>query len=168
MIIVGIDASTTSTGISVFVDDKLEDYKRIAQKDKDILFRIESIRNSVDDFLKKYKPNAVYIEDVPLSNAVNRRVAEKLLLLQGTILGVCFENKCRFIQLEPTKWRKLSGVTCKNKREEQKKFAIELVCRRYGLQMEWIDKKYDEVTGFSDICESILIGYAGTIVERNS
>ena len=160
MIIFGIDASTKSTGYSVFDGKKLMEYG-VIKSNKEILIRILEISNQLESLFDKYNPEIVYIEDVPLSSAVNRRVAEYLLLLQGCILRICLLHNINFIQLEPSNWRRLVGLNSSRKREEQKESAIKLVNETYSLEYKWIDKKYDEKTGNSDICEAILIGMAG-------
>lgn len=166
MTLFGIDASTTSTGLSVFVDNNLVQYYRICGNDKNVYNRIKNISDSLSEYFKLYSPQYVFIEDVPLSNAINRRVAEKLLLLQGCILCLSQRYDCKFVQIPPLKWRKIAGVVCKNKREEQKRCAIELVSRKYDLDFIWTCKEDDDKNGYSDICESILIGSAGiSIVE---
>lgn len=166
MTLFGIDASTTSTGLSVFIDSNLFKYYRICGNDKNVYNRIQNISNSLSKYFELYSPQYVFIEDVPLSNAINRRVAEKLLLLQGCILYLSQRYNCEFVQIPPLKWRKISGVVCKNKREEQKKCAIDLVSRNYNLDFVWTSKEDDDKNGYSDICESILIGKAGiSIIE---
>lgn len=166
MILFGIDASTTSTGLSVFIDGKLKEYARIKGSSKDVYERIKNISIGIEKYFRLYTPEYVFIEDVPLSNAVNRRVSEKLILLQGCILHLSQSYNSCFVQIPPLKWRKLSGVVCENKREKQKQSAIELVNQVYGTSFEWTTKEDDEKNGNSDICEAILIGKAGiSIIE---
>lgn len=166
MTLFGIDASTTSTGLSVFIDGKLKEYARIKGNSKYVYERIKSISIGIEKYFRLYTPEYVFIEDVPLSNAVNRRVAEKLILLQGCILHLSQSYNSCFVQIPPLKWRKLSGVVCENKREKQKQSAIELVNQVYGTSFEWTTKEDDEKNGNSDICEAILIGKAGiSIIE---
>lgn len=162
MFFISFDASTKSTGYAVYNDKKLIEYGLIRSSLKDSYDRIEEIYNGCKDIFEKYSAAYVFIEDVPLSSAVNKRVAEKLLLLQGTIYSLCIQYDCGFIQMEPQKWRSLAGVKPeKNRREFQKSAAIELVNSIYNTNYKWIDKDYDEKTGDSDVCEAILIGMAG-------
>lgn len=162
MKIMGIDASTKSTGISLFIDGKLVKYQLIKSSQKDVYDRIEEIQYSIEKFVKENKPDWIFIEDVPLASTVNRLVAEHLLILQGTIFSIAIRYGCKFKSMQPSNWRKLSGVKPNGrKREDQKKAAILLVNELYGFDFKWIDKKYDEKNGDSDICESILIGKAG-------
>ena len=160
MVAFGIDASTKSTGYSVFDDDNLLECG-VIKSNKDTFERIFDISNNLEVLFDKHNPKIVYIEDVPLSSSVNRRVAENLLLLQGCILRICSIRHIKFIQLEPSNWRRLVGLNSAKKREIQKQSAINLVNRIYSFNYEWIDKKYDEKTGNSDICEAILICMAG-------
>lgn len=162
MIYLSFDASTKSTGYSVFDDDNLVEYGLIRPNLKNPYDRIEYIYKRCMEIFEKYDIGCVFIEDVPLSSAVNKKVAEKLILLQGTIYSLCIQYDCTFMQLEPSHWRKLAGVCAeKNRRELQKKAAIDLVNRIYSFKYKWIDKKYDDENGDSDVCEAILIGIAG-------
>ena len=158
--ILALDASTTSTGYAVFDDGVLVDKCVIRFKNSDVKERIKYIYSEVKDLFKKNTYEHVFLEDVPLSHTVNRRVAENLLLLQGTIYSLCIEHGCDFIQMEPTHWRKLAEIKSK-RREEQKAEAIQMVNDIYGFDYHYIDAKEDSKTGDSDVCEAILIGIAG-------
>lgn len=159
--ILSFDASTTSTGYAIFDNGVLVEKGLIRSKKKEVQERILEIYNGCKKIFSRNIYEYVFIEDVPLSSVVNRRVAENLLLLQGTILSLCMEYGCKFIQMEPSNWRKLSGIKSGRKRDEQKKAAIEYVNQLYGFNYEWIDGKHDSNTGDSDVCEAILIGIAG-------
>lgn len=159
--ILSFDASTTSTGYAIFDNGVLVEKGLIRSKKKEVQERILEIYNGCKKIFSRNIYEYVFIEDVPLSSVVNRRVAENLLLLQGTILSLCMEYGCKFIQMEPNNWRKLSGVKSGRKRDEQKKAAIEYVNQLYGFNYEWINGKHDLNTGDSDVCEAILIGIAG-------
>ena len=163
MVVVGLDLSTTSTGFSVYQDGELINHCRFRSDKKNAFDRIDEIYHMVGDLFKAYDIDVVFVEDVPLSSAMNKRICELLLLLQGTIYSHCINNDCAFYQMEPSEWRRLAGVKPeKPRREFQKKAAIELVNELHGLNFSWIDDKYDKTTGDSDEAEGILIGLAGT------
>ena len=163
MVVVGLDLSTTSTGFSVYQDGELINHGRFRSDKKNAFDRIDEIYHMVGDLFKAYDIDVVFVEDVPLSSAMNKRICELLLLLQGTIYSHCINNDCAFYQMEPSEWRRLAGVKSeKPRREFQKKAAIELVNELHGLNFSWIDDKYDKTTGDSDEAEGILIGLAGT------
>ena len=163
MVVVGLDLSTTSTGFSVYQDGELINHGRFRSDKKNAFDRIDEIYHMVGDLFKAYDIDVVFVEDVPLSSAMNKRICELLLLLQGTIYSHCINNDCAFYQMEPSVWRRLAGVKPeKPRREFQKKAAIELVNELHGLNFSWIDDKYDKTTGDSDEAEGILIGLAGT------
>ena len=163
MVVVGLDLSTTSTGFSVYQDGELINHGRFRSDKKNAFDRIDEIYHMVGDLFKAYDIDVVFVEDVPLSSAMNKRICELLLLLQGTIYSHCINNNCAFYQMEPSEWRRLAGVKPeKPRREFQKKAAIELVNELHGLNFSWIDDKYDKATGDSDEAEGILIGLAGT------
>lgn len=162
MISVGLDLSTTSTGFSVYQDGVLVNHGKFRSDKKKVFDRIDDIYHMVGDLFKAYKIDVVFVEDVPLSQAVNKRVCEWLLLLQGTVYSHCINNDCAFYQMEPSEWRRLAGVKPeKPRREFQKKAAIELVNELHGTNFVWVDDKYDKTTGDSDEAEGILIGFAG-------
>ena len=163
MVVVGLDLSTTSTGFSVYQDGELINHGRFRSDKKNAFDRIDEIYHMVGDLFKAYDIDVVFVVDVPLSSAMNKRICELLLLLQGTIYSHCINNDCAFYQMEPSEWRRLAGVKPeKPRREFQKKAAIELVNELHGLNFSWIDDKYDKTTGDSDEAEGILIGLAGT------
>ena len=163
MVVVGLDLSTTSTGFSVYQDGELINHGRFRSDKKNAFDRIDEIYHMVGDLFKAYDIDVVFVEDVPLSSAMNKRICELLLLLQGTIYSHCINNDCACYQMEPSEWRRLAGVKPeKPRREFQKKAAIELVNELHGLNFSWIDDKYDKTTGDSDEAEGILIGLAGT------
>ena len=163
MVVVGLDLSTTSTGFSVYQDGELINHGRFRSDKKNAFDRIDEIYHMVGDLFKAYDIDVVFVEDVPLSTAMNKRICELLLLLQRTIYSHCINNDCAFYQMEPSEWRRLAGVKPeKPRREFQKKAAIELVNELHGLNFSWIDDKYDKTTGDSDEAEGILIGLAGT------
>ena len=166
--IVGIDASTKSTGISYFIGDRLTEYSLIRSQKKDGRERIIDIRCGVKEFLSTKHIDYIFIENVPLANSVNKLTAEHLLVLQGVIYGLAIDVGCKFVAMQPSNWRRLAKVKPEGrKRDNQKEAAIKLVNEMYGFEYEWVDGKTDEKTGHSDICESILIGVAGlTYIEE--
>lgn len=161
-IIIGIDASTKSTGVSIFKNNIFSSYRLIRCNDKNVYDRIEYMKKEITKIFYENNPNFVFIENVPLSSSVNKLVAEHLLVLQGVIFSISIDFGCKFITMQPQQWRKLACVKPESrKRESQKKAAIELVNKKYSFEFEWIDNKHDSISGNSDICESILIGEAG-------
>ena len=144
MVVVGLDLSTTSTGFSVYQDGELINHGRFRSDKKNAFDRIDEIYHMVGDLFKAYDIDVVFVEHVPLSSAMNKRICELLLLLQGTIYSHCINNDCAFYQMEPSEWRRLAGVKPeKPRREFQKKAAIELVNELHGLNFSWIDDKYE-------------------------
>lgn len=156
-----LDASTTSTGYAIYDDVVLIKRGTIRPCEKNPLDRIASIHKELKTFFKRFKITHVFIEDVPLSSTINKRVAENLLILQGCVYGLCIEYGSKFIQLEPSNWRRLVGLNSSRRRDEQKESAINMVNEKFGFDYKWVDSKYDSSHGDSDVCEAILIGLAG-------
>ena len=99
MVVVGLDLSTTSTGFSVYQDGELINHGRFRSDKKNAFDRIDEIYHMVGDLFKAYDIDVVFVEDVPLSSAMNKRICELLLLLQGTIYSHCINNDCAFYQM---------------------------------------------------------------------
>ena len=64
MIIMSIDASSKSSGWSVFEDGKLIDYGCITASSTDLIKRIQKMIEGFDDTLNKYKINKIVLEEV--------------------------------------------------------------------------------------------------------
>ena len=64
MIIAGIDASTTCTGISYFKNGKLIDHEIIdLKKNKNAELRIKEMFIGITTSISKHKPDVIYYED---------------------------------------------------------------------------------------------------------
>ena len=76
MVIVGLDLSTTSTGFSVYQDGELINHGRFRSDKKNAFDRIDEIYHMVGDLFKAYDIDVVFVEDVPLSSSMNKRICE--------------------------------------------------------------------------------------------
>ena len=66
----GIDASTTCTGISIFKDEKLIYYTAIRPKGDNWRDRLFHEGPALSQIIQLYKPDIIYMEDVPLKASV--------------------------------------------------------------------------------------------------
>ena len=83
----GIDASTTSTGWAIFDDKELKAYGLIKPDGEDWRERIVNQAPQLVEIISKYKPEKIYMEDVPLKSKYPK-VLVQLGAVQGFIYGV--------------------------------------------------------------------------------
>jgi len=143
-----IDSATKKTGLAIFDNGQLTENKLLDYSyDKNMDSRFKKMSNAIIDYLCNLDPDIIYIEET----VVNRNVAVQRFLtrLQGVVYGYCIMNDCEFNVIRPSEWRKLAGLDqSKNKREELKKSAIEMVAKEFNINVS------------DDVAEAILIGKA--------
>lgn len=163
MIVMGIDASTASTGWSVFEDSKLIAYGVIKTKGEDWRDRLIHQGPKLIEIIKKYEPEKIIMEDVPLKSA-NSKVLVILGAVQGFIYGIisAFEIPVQFIL--PSEWRSplglYDGTREGTKRKELKKKSIEKANQLFGLELSWVSPSSSK--NDDDISDAILIAYSQT------
>lgn len=147
MIVAGIDGSTTSTGVSIMIDGKLEYYTLInlSKETKDPMRRIRHMLLEICSILDKYSLDAVYMEKA--FNNKNIDTTQKLANVAGGIMLYCAQHNIKFVHPLPTEWRARIGIeqSKKIKREVLKAEAIKAIKQEYGVDAN------------DDVCESILI-----------
>ena len=139
MVVAGIDASTTATGVSVMTDGKLIYHTLIAinsRKEKDAEKRIKTMLVKICEILDNYNIDAVYMEKA-ICKGGNVDVTIKLAYLSGGMSLYCIQNNIEFINPLPSSWRKAVGIAQGRgvKREVQKAEAIKAVKDEYGLNV---------------------------------
>ena len=149
MIVAGIDASTTATGVCIMQDGKLIYHTLIAissSKEKDAEKRIKMMLIKMCDILNQYDIDAVYMEKA-ICKGGNVDVTIKLAYLSGGMYLYCAQNGIEFHNPLPSEWRKRIGISQGRgvKRETQKEEAIFAIKREYGIDVN------------DDVAESILI-----------
>lgn len=160
MIVIGIDASTSCTGYSVFEDGRLVDYGAIAPKGNDWRERVMQESLTLRDILSAYKPDVVCAEAIPLKPG--NKTLEKLGAVHGVLLCLCAELNLKPVFLLPSEWRKkigaFDGTREGMKREMLKEKAILMANEIFDLNLIWAganSKKSQD-----DIAEAILIAYS--------
>lgn len=146
MLVVGIDGSTNSTGISVMQDGNLKFYSLIdLHKEKNVMKRIQNMLLKICEILDQYNIDAIYMEKSVLKSNVD--TVQKLANLAGGIMLYCAKNNIEFNHPLPSEWRAKIGIkqSSKIKREVLKEEAIFVVKNEYGIDVN------------DDIAESILI-----------
>lgn len=164
MKIMGIDASTSCTGYSVFEDGELVAYGAIYPDHKTgIKWRgkLIEIGAKFKDLLKEHQPDKIYMEDVPL---INKQMETLVILgaVQGYFLGFiqAFDIPVEFLQAST--WRRkvgtYDGTREGMKRDRQKEKAIEIANNIFDLELRWVSPK--STKNQDDIAEAILIAYS--------
>ena len=139
MVVAGIDASTTATGVSVMSDGKLIDYQLIAidsKKEKDAYERIKKMLIEICNILDKYHIDKVYMEKA-ICKGGNVDITIKLAYLSGGMYLYCTQKDIEFNNPLPSQWRKTVGIQNGRgiKRETQKAEAIKAVKDEYGINV---------------------------------
>lgn len=150
MIYIGIDCSTTASGIGIFEDKKLIHYECIKPKSKDWEERIGLLSIRFNELLLEYKDiELAYVEDVPLKNG--KHTLKKLSCVRGAIKAVLSLHNIPLIPRQVNEWRQdagfYDGTTKGLTREEMKKKAILEVKRLFDIDVN------------DDISEGILVAY---------
>ena len=109
MITMGIDASTTSTGWAIFVDKELKAYGLIKPDGEDWRERIINQAPQLVEIISKYKPEKIYMEDVPLKSKFPK-VLVQLGAVQGFIYGLTASVHIPVTFLVPSEWRSPMGL----------------------------------------------------------
>ncbi len=169
--IIGIDASTVSTGVSVFKvtkngaaleetfllksdnknKGKLDKQKRTEITEQRVAFMIKGLM----DIFKKYKPSVIVIEDV--YGGKDMYTLKMLARFQGFVFGYAVLNDIKMEYKIASKWRKEVGIPLTdenkkpNKRATLKKLAVKKVKELYKI----------DVT--DDVADAVLIGHSSAI-----
>ena len=148
-VMLAIDSSTKSSGVSVWKNGTLDEYKLLDCSDnKNMDSRFKSMSIKLLEELKYYSPAIVYIEETVVGR--NMQVQRFLTRLQGVVYAYCILHDCEFNSIRPTEWRHLIGIEQgKKKRDELKQLAIDFVSKEFGIT---------DVN--DDVAESICIGQA--------
>ena len=148
MIVVGIDGSTKSSGLSIMVDGNLEFYTLIEHKEKDAMQRIRLMLRSICEILDKYDIDTICMEKAFSKQNVDTTM--KLANIAGGIMLYCELHNIKFEHPMPSEWRKVVGIPMnegkrKIKREVLKDMAIQAVENEYNIEVN------------DDVAESILL-----------
>lgn len=150
--LVGIDASTNRTGMSLFdgtslMSCRLIDKSKIKNKDE----RIEAMMLSIADVLDEWNPDVVYQEDTWLGR--NAETDQMLSSILGAVRFWCVKNGKAFHKIKPVSWRSVIGLAAKAVREQAKKESVEYAANTYGYDVG------------DDEADAICVGVAGVKLE---
>ena len=166
MISIGIDASTTCIGWSIFDDDNLVNCGKIKPTINDLEWR-DRIQNFIPQLqliIEEYKPQKMYAEDVPLMKQKGMKTLVQLGAIQGMLITLCGVNGIDMNFIPVSTWRKDIGLfdgTEKGKeRDEMKIKSINKANDLFGLKLNCIFTKsgrYNGEKSDDDISDSILV-----------
>ena len=161
MVVCGIDASTKSTGWSIFDGKELVAYGVIKPEGQDWRERTVNQAPKLIEILNKYHPDKIYMEDVPLK-AQNPKILVQLGAVQGFFYGLVASFGIPIVFLNPSKWRSpmglFDGTKEGTKRTEMKRKSIEKVNELFGLGLVW--KSPSSVRNQDDIADAVLVAYS--------
>lgn len=151
--LISLDASTSATGVAIFVDGKykqsyvLETNKKIKGDEK-----LEQMINLIYSLIDGEKPDIVVAENiVSVRNANTTRMLQELI---GAIRGHCVYRHIIYRTLRPAEWRSqiVKVVEQKpegRKREDQKAWSLDVVNNKFGIKTE-----------SDDLADAVCIGRA--------
>ena len=151
MKIMSIDASTKSTGVALFEDGKLIDYKNFVEGGVDTLSRIDAMATAIENYYLENKPKVVVMEDVlPSDVGNNLKTFNPLHYLQAEVVLRLHRRNQKVEFMNVNTWRSICGITVGRygKREIVKAKSIALVKNKYGIEAN------------DDICDAICLGWA--------
>lgn len=156
MITIAIDASTKSTGVAIFKDKKLIDYKNVIDNNKSVLKRIKFMTDKIEDIYKEYNKEEcqIIMEQVIPDNlndakwTRNQATFKALFYLQAAIV-LMFDHYDLEVELVgASTWRKWCGIKQGGANRETLKFRdVEFVRKNYGIGVN------------DDLADAICIGH---------
>ena len=153
-----IDASTTSTGIAIFENNKLIKYQCITEdSNKNVLTRILKMTSKIRKIYIQFQPDQIIMEEVlPEDVKHNQKVFKALIYLQASIILMFYEFKKPVELIVASHWRKICGIKTgsKIKREQLKIASQKLVKNIFKIDIN------------NDISDAICIGIAYIIQNK--
>lgn len=152
MNLMAIDASTKSSGIAIFKDGELIEYKCVTSTSSDKFTRIFKMIDEIEKLYVEHQIDTIIMEEVlPEDVRHNQNTFKALMYLQAYIVGTMHTKYKQDIQLyEASHWRKLCGIKTGAgvKRESLKPKDIAFVKQQYNLLVN------------DDVADAICIGHA--------
>ena len=110
MIGIGIDASTSIIGYSVFQDDKLLYCDKLEPIDGNWRERVHDFIPQIQNIIDKYKVDKIIMEDVPLMSRQSK-ILVQLGVCQGALLTIAQLNNIEIEFVGVGTWRKNIGIS---------------------------------------------------------
>ena len=151
MITLALDASTKSTGYSVFDGKELKESGCITATSTNLFRRIDKMIEGIESILVKYKVDEIALEDVLIENVGhNHAVFKALTYLQGFMFYLFDKYKItKIIFYTSSQWRKKCGIQTGRgiKRDALKPKDIAFAKAQFGIDVN------------DDIADSLGIGF---------
>ena len=161
MVTIGLDAATIKTGYAVFDGLNLIDYGLI-KTNSDYPYRLYEQSQELGKIFDKYKPEVIYVEDVPMNPKGGIKTAIMLGAVQGMIYGVGASRGIDMKFILPNVWRSPMGLFDGTKngthRNELKQKSVEKANELFGLNL--IYKSPTSKYNCDDISDAILLCYS--------
>lgn len=155
MNILGLDASTKSSGWAVYEGTKLKTYGCITSSSTDLFKRIHKMVDEINIIIKEHNIQKIILEEVrpeDMGGRSNLATHKALLYLQGAIAMMIHDNypKVTIEYLYPSEWRKCCNIKTGRGvvRETVKQRDIRFVQEAFGITVN------------DDIADGIGLGYA--------
>ena len=161
MVLLGLDASSSSTGWAVFDHRGLAAYGIIKPDGEDWRDRLVHQGSKLKEVMEKYHPDKIVMEDVPLKNG-NSKVLVILGAVQGFIYGIAASYGIPVQFVLPSEWRSplglYDGTREGTKRKELKRKSVEKANELFGLNLVWVSpsSKFNQ----DDVSDAILLCYS--------
>lgn len=161
MILLGLDASSSSTGWAIFDKKGLAAYGVIKPQGEDWRDRLVHQGSNLKNIIEKYHPDKIIMEDVPLKNG-NSKVLVILGAVQGFIYGIAASYGIPVQFILPSEWRSplglYDGTREGTKRKELKRKSIEKANELFGLNLVWVSPSSSK--NMDDIADAVLLCYS--------
>lgn len=152
MRILAIDASTKSSGLALFEEQKLIDYKCLTASSTDLIKRIQKIVIELNTYIKNNFVDKIILEEVRPEQGRNLTTYRALMWLQAAINFMMHENypNVKIEYVYPNEWRALCRIRTGRgiKRDNLKNADIQFVKDTYNIEVN------------DDIADAIGIGHS--------
>lgn len=137
MKIIALDISTTSTGISIYENEELQNCFAICPVGKLMRDRFEPMARSLMNVIEREQPDVIGIEDTFMG--VDADTNKFLTRLQGGVVGWSLLNNKRYYLFASSTWRSNLGFKLyengkRIKREDLKNQSIDYVKEKFGIE----------------------------------
>lgn len=138
--LLAVDASTKSTGIAIFGEDKtLLGSSVITASSSDLINRIHKIVDKIDQLIGELNITNITMEEVLPDHQKNVKTFKALMYLQATIVIMCHDKypQVKVDLVYPGSWRSVCGIKTGRGvvRETLKKADIDFANQTYGLNL---------------------------------
>ena len=130
--LISLDTSTKCSGVATFDNCKLVDYQLFDfHKEKDVEKRIDMMGKELLSYLKKQKPDIIWIEH-PQGQGSNVSMVGKLCEVLGIVRAYAIEKKVDYHEIMPSEWRKYAKFDQGKKERGELQPNVPRSCHRHA------------------------------------